>query len=54
MNELFETMGGGIGAVVIISALAACVVACALVVIDTASDTIRTIREMLRERKAKK
>lgn len=54
MGELFDTMGGGISAVVIISALASCVIACALVVIDTAFDTIDTIREMLQNRKNKK
>lgn len=54
MGDLFDTMGGGISAVVIISALASCVIACALVVIDTAFDTIDTIREMLQNRKNKK
>ena len=54
LRELFDVMGGGIGAVVILSALCACVVACAAVVIDTTRDSVATIREMLRNRKAKK
>lgn len=54
LTELFDVMGGGIGAIVILSALSACVVACAAVVIDTTRDTVDTIREMLRNRKAKK
>lgn len=54
LTELFDVMGGGIGAIVILSALSACVVACAAVVIDTTRDSVDTIREMLRNRKAKK
>ena len=54
MEDLFNINGGGIGAVIIISALVSCIVGCALVVIDTATDTIRTIRHSLRNRKNKK
>ena len=53
MNELFETMGGGIGAVVILSALVSCIIACALVVIDTGCDTIKSVRDMLKNKKLK-
>ena len=54
LTELFDVMGGGIGAVVILSALSACVVACVAVVIDTTRDSIGAVRDMLRNRKAKK
>ena len=54
LTELFDVMGGGIGAIVILSALSACVIACAVVVIDTTRDTIEAVRDMLRNRKAKK
>lgn len=53
MNELFDTMGGGIGAVVIFSALVSCIIACALVVIDTGRDTIREVRSLLKNKKTK-
>lgn len=54
MGELFDTMGGGVGAVVILSALASCIIACALVVIDTGCDTIREVRSLLKNKKTKK
>ena len=54
MNELFDTMGGGIGAVVILSALVSCIIACVLVVIDTGRDTIREVRSLLKKQKNKK
>lgn len=54
MEDLFNINGGGIGAVIIISALASCIIACTLVVVDTATDTIRTIRHSLQNRKNKK
>ena len=54
LSELFNVMGGGIGAIVILSALSACVIACLMVVIDTTRDSVVTIQQMLRNRKAKK
>ena len=54
MDELIQTMGGGIGAVFIISILVTCIFACGFVVITSVTDTIRTIRSMLRNRKTKK
>lgn len=53
MNELFDTMGGGIGAVVILACLTSCIVACVLVVIDTGRDTIREVRSLLKNKKTK-
>ena len=56
LTELFDVMssGGGIGVIVILSALCACVVACAAVVIDTTRGGVANVRKMLRNRKAKK
>jgi len=54
MKELFSTMAGSIGGVVILAALVTCIFACLFVVFDTARDTIRTIKGMLLDRKTKK
>jgi hypothetical protein len=54
MRDLFQTMGGGVGAVVILSALTTCIVVCAIVVYDTTVDTIRTLRTVIKNRKTKK
>ena len=53
MSELFNTMGGGVGAVVILSALVFCIIACTLVVIDTGRDTVREVRSLLKNKKTK-
>jgi len=53
MKDLFSTMIGSIGGVVILTALVTCIFACLFVVVDTVRDTIRTIRYMINEKNKK-
>lgn len=42
-----------VGAVFILAALTTCVIGCAVVIIDTARDTYRTIQELRKNKKTK-
>lgn len=56
LSEIFtiSVNTNAIGTVIIVALLATCIVGCALVVIDTGRDTIRSVRSLLKERKNKK
>ena len=54
IEALFNMKGiSAIGVVIILGALATCVVTCTYVVVDTARDTIRQVRSLRKNKKTK-
>ena len=52
VSNMFDT--NIIGSVIIVTMLVVCIVGCSLVVYDTGRDTIKSVRELIQERKTKK
>jgi len=52
VSNMFDT--NIIGSVIIVTMLVVCIIGCALVVYDTGRDTIKSVRELIQDRKNKK